>query len=329
MDELEMRNSEVVDNNEGENEFLFETDHLALRSNKEYCDLLKYIITLEAQRTRSLQDIEELAEAKNKALENPIQFVENLQAGNIKFPCRQTIAEPPSIDWNSFGIDIHEFMENKDSKTVSETEGTKVRGRIFTESKPETFNQLWSCQEQKRLEELLEIYPEEPIIANRYKKIAQALGTRTPVQVMSRVQKYFAKLAKAGLPIPGRAPKRMLREKVRSNILYKKSTFFPQLYVPVKMEDSFNTNDIQEPTSSTEQKSGKNAMIELLKMAREQRILDEKHPVWQTQTMCVGCHKVGFPGARWTDNAGTDYCTDCFVRLLPTEKLIPIRTPIE
>ena len=38
----------------------------------------------------------------------------------------------------------------------------------------------------------------------RWKKIATSLGNRTAIQVQSRVQKYFLKLHKAGLPIPGK-----------------------------------------------------------------------------------------------------------------------------
>lgn len=45
------------------------------------------------------------------------------------------------------------------------------------------------------------------MIVLRYRKIAAAFGNRTPLQVQSRVQKYFLKLAKAGLPIPGRMPR--------------------------------------------------------------------------------------------------------------------------
>lgn len=72
------------------------------------------------------------------------------------------------------------------------------------DDKASSFKQLWTDEEQKRLEDLLEIYPDEPIRSQRFNKISKALGTRTPTQVSSRVQKYFYKLAKAGLPIPGR-----------------------------------------------------------------------------------------------------------------------------
>ncbi|KAI9480758.1 MAG: hypothetical protein EXX96DRAFT_564068 [Benjaminiella poitrasii] len=67
-----------------------------------------------------------------------------------------------------------------------------------------TFKQPWTDEEQKRLEELLIVYPDEPVQAQRFNKISKALGTRTPRQVASRVQKYFIKLAKMGLPVPGR-----------------------------------------------------------------------------------------------------------------------------
>jgi hypothetical protein len=62
----------------------------------------------------------------------------------------------------------------------------------------------------------LEIYPDEPIQAQRFNKIAEAMGTRTARQVGSRIQKYFIKLAKMGLPIPGR-----LNSKVTENALEK------------------------------------------------------------------------------------------------------------
>lgn len=319
---MDIVESESQDSDE---EFAFETDHLALRGNKDYCELLKYIVKLEAQKIQALKDIENLAEIQNNALEDPLTFIADLKAGKINFPPSQSISEPPDINWNEYNIDLLENDDIKPNKDDLDS-STKVRGRKFTENKPETFNQLWSCEEQKRLEELLEIYPEEQIEARRYKKIAEALGTRTPIQVMSRIQKYFAKLAKAGLPIPGRAPKRVGRDK--KSIFYKKSTFFPQLHVPVTMEDPYDSGEAHEGVSSLENKNANKYMLELLKAAKEQRQLDETAPVYQKKTMCVGCQRTGFLGARWTDNAGTDYCTDCLVKLLPAEQLTPIRQPV-
>ncbi|KAJ2726566.1 hypothetical protein GGI07_000508 [Coemansia sp. Benny D115] len=72
--------------------------------------------------------------------------------------------------------------------------------------KPASYNIPWSDAEQERLEQLLIEYPDEEVANDRWRKIAQALGTRNMRQVASRVQKYFIKLAKAGLPIPGKPP---------------------------------------------------------------------------------------------------------------------------
>lgn len=107
--------------------------------------------------------------------------------------------------------------------------------------------QLWTCEEQRRLEELLVEYPPEPIEMRRFAKIAKALGNRTPRQVASRLQKYFQKLHAAGLPVPGRIPRnaraynstrknRMVKHMVRP------TTFFPSNYVPVNITDDDDSN---------------------------------------------------------------------------------------
>lgn len=44
---------------------------------------------------------------------------------------------------------------------------------------------------QARLLELLDLYPPEPIAQRRLEKISAALGSRTPRQVGSRLQKMF------------------------------------------------------------------------------------------------------------------------------------------
>jgi len=66
-----------------------------------------------------------------------------------------------------------------------------------------TFNQYWTDEEQASLERLLVAFPEEEVQRTRWLKISEALGTRTPKQVETRVQKYFTKLHKANMPLPG------------------------------------------------------------------------------------------------------------------------------
>ena len=54
--------------------FYFESDHLALKGNKDYRDLLKIIVTLNAQRTQAIKDLDTLLLAKKQALEDPIAY---------------------------------------------------------------------------------------------------------------------------------------------------------------------------------------------------------------------------------------------------------------
>ena len=67
-----------------------------------------------------------------------------------------------------------------------------------TSSKPttkrENFNVPWTKDEKRRLLRLLKEYPEEPVAARRYAKIAAALGTRSATQVFTRVSKLQLKL---------------------------------------------------------------------------------------------------------------------------------------
>ncbi|KAF9363377.1 ZZ-type zinc finger-containing protein 3 [Mortierella sp. NVP85] len=98
----------------------------------------------------------------------------------------------------SGSIDIQPSMSAK-AKGASR-EGSGVR----EDPKPPLYNIPWSDEEQQLLEKLLEVYPDEPVAAQRFQKISAAMGTRTPKQVASRVQKYFIKLVKAGLEAPGR-----------------------------------------------------------------------------------------------------------------------------
>ena len=108
-------------------------------------------------------------------------------------------------------------------------------------------------KEQRRLEELLVQFPSEDVEMERWKKIAAALGNRTAIQVQSRTQKYFLKLQKLGLPIPGR-PSRGAKNKSlgKNSSLTKKqglvmpnsrSSFFPDLSPAVKMTEADAADD--------------------------------------------------------------------------------------
>ena len=100
----------------------------------------------------------------------------------------------------------------------------------------------------------------------RWKKIAAELGNRTPVQVQSRVQKYFLKLHRAGLPIPGRLPPQRNKnrffktggKKSRPNLFTsKKSTFLTSIIPEVKMEeDSRSSCSLDVDSKKSSEQSG-------------------------------------------------------------------------
>lgn len=82
------------------------------------------------------------------------------------------------------------------------------------------------------------------------------IGNRTPKQVSSRVQKYFIKLLRAGLPIPGRGPKlkmdvkKSLTHKQRNHFLFKRSTFFPHQDIVFNSSDESKEQPVAEESVS-------------------------------------------------------------------------------
>lgn len=100
-------NDEEVKGPGEEDEFFFESDHLALKGNKDYSAFLKTIVILEAQRIQAIKDLDELKSARAKAIKNPISFVAQLQNGDLpELPGPQKIAEIPYIDWSQYNISL-------------------------------------------------------------------------------------------------------------------------------------------------------------------------------------------------------------------------------
>ncbi|XP_066250603.1 ZZ-type zinc finger-containing protein 3 isoform X1 [Euwallacea similis] len=243
--------------------FSFETDHLALKGNEDYCEVLKTLVILSAQREQALKDYKTVAELRSAALNDPFATLEKIQNGqDLEVPALLQLPKLPVINFKKYKVKApeRELMEIYSDVPLVE-EKTEIN------QNPNN-NRSWSPEEQKRLEELLQIYPPEPIEMRRFHKIAKALGNRTVQQVASRLQKYFLKLYKAGLPIPGRIPKSA--EKYRksaqhkhqrhNHYLWKPTTFFPGLSLPVQMED---LNNIPGPSTEASNllPSGNNTIV--------------------------------------------------------------------
>lgn len=346
-----------VENDEDIDTYYFESDHLALKGNPDYQALLKSIVLLEAQRIQAIKDIDKLHTCKEGALKDPIKFVEKLQQGaDLGLPKPQNVVSLPDIHWEKYtssvdfsqlGLPKHvtrlkrNLIEGSDSDqkvpipmTTDEKQVTLVRGRVKDESKSTTFNKLWTVEEQQRLEKLLIQYPPEEVEARRWQKIATALGNRTSQQVASRVQKYFIKLAKAGLPIPGRLPNMATYQKKAAHrhqrflkFYHQPSTFLHSYEPPVYMSDD-ESQDNTEYDFSMDQESQSSfqddmsadvsddetvpahlrdseAYQELMKLKRikQERLQDKKHDK-HVGFKCDSCECEPIIGTRW-------HCTDC------------------
>lgn len=349
-------------------DFAFETENLPLKGNKDYLKLLRTLCILESQRTQTLKDIDKLLEIQDKALDDPIDFVRKLEKGeDLGIPMSQLIADIPEIEWNRYHVALPSDALRPKTRNLGQrnTEGrekndvVKVRGRIFNSSKPVTFNQLWTVEEQLRLEELLVKFPPEENETRRYTKIAEALGNRTVTQVSSRCQKYFLKLQKAGLPVPGRIPKASRNDYFKSpryathlhsknnSYLYPRSTFFPQQNPPVQMQDGedlpgtsvLDLNKVKiEPENSDEEdnypdevkNSDEFKKLQLLKRIKydKERNHDNKHTE-HNGYMCNSCGDDPIVGTRWhcsdcDEQDSIDFCSECLIAQLESEAPHPL-----
>nr|XP_033772105.1 ZZ-type zinc finger-containing protein 3 isoform X3 [Geotrypetes seraphini] len=357
--------------------YYFESDHVALKHNKDYQKLLQTISVLEAQRTQSVQDLECLDRRQRESLKDPIGFVENLQKKvDLGLPCPQRVVQLPEIAWDQYTTNLgnfeREFRNRKcntrrvklifdkglpvrpksplEPKKNSETQSYSalplsdcpetstsshtqqmIRGRLCDETKPGSFNQLWTVEEQKKLEQLLLKYPLEEVESRRWQKIADELGNRTAKQVASRVQKYFIKLTEAGIPVPGRTPNLYMYSKKSSSRrqhplnkhLFKPSTFMISHEPPVYMDEdddlpTFYNRDMNAAAAEGEisdEESIPPAYRELaeykellklkkLKKQKLQQIHMESGFVQHVGFKCNNCGTEPIQGIRW-------HCQDC------------------
>lgn len=262
----------------------------------------------------------------------------------------------PKINFEKFGISVPDYpKESLDAD--AKANDIKIRGRLFDQTKPETFNQLWTSEEQHRLEELLIEFPPEPIEMRRFAKIARALGNRTTKQVASRVQKFFKKLCSAGMPIPGRLPKNHRDYKNMKSLrpLYRTSTFFPAQDVPVVMPEDDDltggtsldffqrkgtaTNSYTVDQEASDDESGgattetnESRLVRLIQRVRNDKERYKKSHRGSSQHLgfkCDLCAEDPILGTRWhcvsCTQISMDFCTDCIVtQALDSKRCHPI-----
>ncbi|XP_057334030.1 ZZ-type zinc finger-containing protein 3 [Microplitis mediator] len=337
-----MESNEPVVDEDGE--FYFESDSLALKGNRDYMDLLKTIVILENQRTRAIEDMDELLAQRAIAVKDPLGFVNKLQNGELSnLPGDIKVAEIPYIDWSRYNISASDARLKppqtrhgnfRTQPKVKQDDGRiLVRGRPFDESKPETFNQPWTCAEQCKLEQLLIKYPDEEVSMRRWKKIASELGNRTAKQVMTRVQKYFLKLRAMNMPIPGQTPKLnpTTKKGMSRRNLHRNTSFFPSLHmIDDKDSDDRHQWMIRDTKNDQAQNNDEDTdlwQIELIKKIKSEKEQEPSSLQQHFGYKCICCDDDPLKGTRWNcvECFNVNLCSDCVVAQL--EAVNPIHPP--
>jgi hypothetical protein len=169
-------------------------------------------------------------------------------------------------------------------------------------------------------------------------------------------------LYKAGLPIPGRIPKSaekykrtaLHKHQRHNHYLWKPTTFFPNLCVPVVMNDLDNVpgpsskscEEIPQPSTSSNylipsgyheerevlpQKSETVLQLELLKRIRRLKVKDEENGTnvyHHIGFKCDYCSEEPIVGTRWhcstCKTESVDFCTDCVLTQLYSDNYHPL-----
>ena len=350
--------------------YSFESHSLVLQMDPDYQKMVRALIRLESQRIQAVKDLERIQLVREEGLKDPLGFVNSLLNGDKykDLPGPQKIEPIPSIDMEKYNIsdliqgirpktrtkrkcpDSNEIFTEDDRENFITNDKDKVfiRGREYTEDKPLTFNQPWTEEEQRRLDQLLIKYPDERIASQRYLKISKELGSRTPMQVQSRVQKYFVALKREGLPIPGKPPSSALVRKAGRRRIYNNMSSF-EANRPSSFMQAFNYHkdsmpfhsDYSNETSeinSTSKESIPQGLIEIsdeediapelrsseeykemmrLKQVKQMKKSEQitgqvKHPGF----CCDSCKIEPILGTRWhctecPETTSIDFCSNC------------------
>jgi len=314
-------------------EFYFETDFYLLKNNKDYQTLLKSLTVLEMQRCVAIENIEKLTVLKDNFSNNPSLALKKVLKRDVTTSLKTVIIHRlPDIDWSVYKtIDENEHSKqvcdiNLRYKNVSDKQDTPVVSTSEVE-KSETFKKPWSVEEQLRLEELLIEYPPERNESNRYRKIAEALGTRNLRQVCSRVQKYNMKMKKVGSIKTINANSKNLNKKTvflshkNTGALLKPTTFIPSTTL-IDDVDVYNANQNKFSLSYKNIEMNNNKKLEILNEVLKDKLSENNCMVVHKDFKCSVCQSSPIVGTRWNCSdcpaigKNSDFCSDCIVDMV-------------
>ncbi|CAG8495807.1 2220_t:CDS:2 [Acaulospora colombiana] len=110
-----------------------------LNDNEDYEMVLRAINVLKFQLQQAKEDICKLKFMKERALEDPIQFVEDLRNGtNEKVPKRQFVFGVPKIDWSKYHTNPLEYNARLEKEALDDSKTLeKSRSRPYREESPD------------------------------------------------------------------------------------------------------------------------------------------------------------------------------------------------
>lgn len=329
---------EKITNDESESkeleatEFYFETDFYLLKNNKDYRNLLKSLTTLEIQRSTTIENIEKLAVLKERLSKNPSLTLKQILKRGDGVLKTVNVDELPVIDWSVYKTN----NENEPSKQVCDInlrhknvpDKQEPQTVSTTEvDKSETFKKPWTVEEQLHLEELLVEYPPERNESNRYRKISEALGTRTLRQVCSRVQKYNMKMKKVGSIKPINASSKNLNKKTvflshkNTGALLKPTTFIPSTTL-IEDVDVYNANKNKFNISHKNIEMSKKAKLKVLNEILQDKLSKSSNSTIHMNFKCCVCQTSPIIGTRWncrdcpSIGKSSNFCSDCVVDMV-------------
>lgn len=198
---------------------------------------------------------------------------------------------------------------------MSQATGIEVADHVAASSLPRNINS-WTADEQKKLEELLLIYPPETVDSHRFVKISKALGTRTPKQVASRVQKFFKKLHDFNLPgsFSHKPVNRTASGKNKVN-KFRPSTFFPRNVQGelVVSDDDMDSLDNQFNKKEDDKRDKTLSLLKAVRNTKASICLTLNEPC---SHKCGSCKEGLHVGSRWRCNDCPNdvfHCSDCLI----------------
>lgn len=91
---------------------------------------LQALFILEAQRAQAIKDLDQLYELQEKALADPIVFVEKLQNRKVNFPTQMRVHKLPTIDWSKYALSSNASSFGRRQLTRLSTKVTQDCGKL-------------------------------------------------------------------------------------------------------------------------------------------------------------------------------------------------------